>query len=440
MNVKIVLAVVGVAASGLAQTLELRPAVELAFPTAANRGYQVEASADLLSWTPFGNPVFGDQGTVRELVPAAESQQYFRLESHALRDLNALLEPIRAANNVPAVACAVVLSNRLVGLGAVGLRKAGVADAPVTLSDVWHHGSLTKSMTATLAAMLVEDGRLQWSSTLAEVFPDVAPAMNPQWRGVTLEQLCAHRSGAPGDLNPSGIWSQVWNFTGTPRSGRRLLLNKLTALAPSSPPGTRYEYSNAGYALAGHMLETILNRPWEDLLTERLFVPLGMTSGGFGVPATPRHVNQPWGHQVVNNQPSPIEPGPSADNPPAIGPAGTVHCSVIDLAKYAAFHVAGQRADSPLLHQSSFLKLHTALANNANYALGWLQVDRPWSKGKALTHAGSNTQWHSVIWMAPERQFAVVALCNLATASGSNPGVNATDQISSTMISQFLGN
>jgi hypothetical protein len=57
-----------------------------------------------------------------------------------------------------------------------------------------------------------------------------------------------------------------------------------------------------------------------------------------------------------------------------------------------------------------------------------------------LTHAGSTTQWYSVIWMAPGRQFAVVALCNLATAPGNNPGANATDQIAATMISQFLGN
>jgi CubicO group peptidase (beta-lactamase class C family) len=188
--------------------------------------------------------------------------------------------------------------------------------------------------------------------------------------------------GAPADLNSSEIWAQLLSFGGTPRSGRRLLLRTLAALAPNSPPGTRYEYSNAGYALAGHTLETVADRAWEDLLTERLFVPLGMTSGGCGVPATPRHLNQPWGHQSVNNQPAPVEPGPDADNPSAIGPAATVHCTAIDLAKFAAFHVAGHRADTPWLSRNSFIKPHTALADNASYALGWLQIDRPWDRAR----------------------------------------------------------
>jgi CubicO group peptidase (beta-lactamase class C family) len=69
--------------------------------------------------------------------------------------------------------------------------------------------------------------------------------MHPDWRNASLEQFTVNRAGAPADLNPSGIWSQLWSFSGTPREARRFLLEKLTALPPSAPPGTRYEYSNA---------------------------------------------------------------------------------------------------------------------------------------------------------------------------------------------------
>jgi CubicO group peptidase (beta-lactamase class C family) len=351
-----------------------------------------------------------------------------------------LIETIRAANNVPAVACAVVVSNRIVGLGASGLRKAGITNAPVTLHDKWHHGSLTKSMTATLAAMVVERGVLRWESTLEEVFPAFAPSMHSSWRGVRLDWLCSNRSGAPGDLGASGIWTQLWNFKGTPHDGRRLLLQTLTVLPPASTPGTKYEYSNAGFALAGHMLETALNRPWEELLTDNLFRPLAMTSAGFGVPATPRHIDQPWGHQWLNNQANPVEPGTSADNPPAIGPAGTVHCSVIDLARYVAFHLAGHDADQPGLSRDAFRKLHTAVPDNAGYAYGWSVANRSWAAGDALNHAGSNLQWYSVIWMAPQRRFGVVAVSNVAAGSGTNPGAVATDQIVARMIQEFLAN
>lgn len=425
--------------SAPAQTVEIRPAVELGFATRPGSVYRVETSVDLARWNPLGPTALGDGQKGALLASAKETSAYFRVATQDYRNLNALLEPIRAANKVPALACAVVLSNQIVGLGAVGLRRAGVTSAPVTLQDKWHHGSLTKAMTATLAAILVEQGKIQWNSTLADIFPDWAPKMNPAWRGATLEQLSSNRGGATGDLNGVGIWNPLWNFVGTPREGRRFLLEKLTVLPPSSPPGTKYEYSNAGFSLAGHMLETRMDKPWEELMTEYLFRPLDMTSGGFGVPATPRYLDQPWGHQLAGGQPSPIEPGTSADNPPGIGPSATAHCSVMDLAKYVAFHIAGHNGDTALLKQASFLKLHQAYPNNESYAHGWTELERPWAApGKAYTHTGSNTQWISVIWFAPARHFGVVALCNLATSTGANPGATAVDQVAGKMIQEFL--
>jgi CubicO group peptidase (beta-lactamase class C family) len=427
-------------ATALAQELEIRPAVELIFPAAAGKAYQLRSSTDLLHWQGFEEPILGEAGTIHRWAPAGEGTEFFQLVVNDVRDLSGQLETIRANNNVPAVACAVILSNRLVGLGFTGVRKFGVSNAPVTLRDKWHHGSLTKSMTATLAALMVERGQIRWETTLGELFPDFAPQMNAAWRTVTLEWLCSNRAGAPENLSPSGIWGRLQGLTGTPREGRRFLLENLTVLAPSSTPGTKYEYSNAGFSLAGHMLETAANRAWEELLTEQLFEPLGMTSAGFGVPATPRHIDQPWGHQVANGRPSPIEPGPGADNPPAIGPSATVHCNLLDMARYVAFHLASHQEGSAILGRDATVKLHTAVPNNANYAYGWNAVDRPWANGKALNHAGSNTQWYSVIWMAPNREFGVVALCNLATASGANPGAAATDQTAAYAIQQFLSN
>ena len=232
------------------------------------------------------------------------------------------------------------------------------------------------------------------------------------------------------------------SFDGTPRDARRLLLERMTANAPSSTPGTRYEYSNTGFSLAGHMLETVMDKPWEELLTEKLFVPLEMTSAGFGVPATPRHIDHPLGHTLssptlppsASNPTTPIEPSANADNPPAIGPSATVHSSIIDLAMYAAFHLAAHKADTTLLSRAAALKLHTAYPNNGNYAHGWNVVSRPWSNGNALTHTGSNTQWYSNVWLAPGRDFAVIAVCNL----GGNTSFSATDDIVARMIQEFL--
>jgi len=419
--------------------LEINRAVQLQFTTQTQQVYQLMGTGALPMLTPAGPWVVGDGSTSQVFSTATNAAGFFRLATNPVRDLGTILEGIRSANNVPAVACAVVLSNQLVGLGVVGQRKWGVTNAPVTLTDAWHHGSITKGMTATLAAMLVEQGKIQWTTKLADVFADFAPSMNAQWKQVTLEELLSHRSGAPGDLTASGIWTQLWNFGGTARDVRRLLLHLVTVLSSDNPPGTAYEYSNAGVALAGAMLEEVMNQPWEDLLTARLFRPLGMTTAGFGVPATPRMINQPWGHVFQGTTPSPIEPGTSADNPTAIGPAATVHCSLIDLARYAEFHLAGEQGDTPLLTHASFVKLHQDVAGQG-YALGWAVTTRPWSGGVALNHSGSNTQWYTNVWLAPGREFAVIALTNIGDANGGSVSFNTTDQIAGRMISEFLGN
>ncbi|MBL9172593.1 MAG: beta-lactamase family protein [Verrucomicrobiales bacterium] len=360
------------------------------------------------------------------------------LEVHNVRNLDDLLDPIRITHRVPALGCAVIVSNRLAGLGAVGLRKSDDPSAPVTPDDRWHHGSLTKSMTATLAAILVQRGVLQWESTLEELFPSLAPSMKPAWRSVRLDWLCSNRSGAPGDLGAGGLWLELVRFQGTPFEGRRRLLERLTQTDPVHTPGTAYEYSNAGFALAGHMLETATGKPWETLMTENLFQPLGMTSAGFGAPGKPGQLNQPWGHQRLGDRNVPIEPGPSADNPPAIGPAGTMHGSLLDLSQYAAFHLRGHRADTPMLTREAMVRLHTAVPGNEGYGGGWIVTTRPWANGLVLTHSGSNRQWYSVLWLAPERQFAVAATCNVAAPSGPNPGAAATEQVVSTLIRTFL--
>lgn len=427
--------------SARAQVLTVKPAIEVGLHTATNIGYRISQSTDLLAWEPLGRQIFGAGGEVSRLLPITMPNRFYQAESFAVRDLGSILEQIRTTRNVPALACAVVQSNRIVGLGAVGLRKWNVTNAPVTVADKWHHGSLTKSMTATLAAMLVAEGRIQWTNTLADVFPYFTNRMHPGWHRATLEQLSSNRGGAPESV-PGGIWGDLWDFGGTPREGRRLLLERMTTNAPASPPGTRYEYSNTGFSLAGHMLETVTGKAWEDLLRERLFGPLEMSTAGFGVPATPRHIDHPWGHTLTNpalppgagNPITPIAPGIGSDNPPAIGPAGTVHCSVIDLAVYAAFHLAAHKADTALLSRASAMKVHTAYPNNGNYAHGWIVANRSWAGGDALTHTGSNNQWYSNVWLAPNREFAVIALCNL----GGDTAFQATDDIAARMIREFL--
>ncbi len=361
----------------------------------------------------------------------------------APNDLAAALAEIAAKNKVPALAAMVVDGRGIMLRQAVtGVRANTAVEADralATLDDVWHLGSCTKAMTGTLCAVLVGQGKLKWSSTLGEVLGTTLPAvaglreslMDPQWQAVTLEQLLVHRAGAPGGLDENGLWGRLWNHTGSPMESRQLLATGLLSRSPKHAPGGTYEYSNAGIALAGFMAETVMATPFEVLIQRELFAPLGITSAGFGAPGTAsdkadRKPDQPRGHTADGK---PVRPGPSGDNPPGITPAGRVHMSIGDWAKFAALHVRGETEGwknpdgSWRLKPEDFVKLHEpkrdgdkADGGNA-YAMGWGIIDRKDSVRPLLQHAGSNTMWLCQVIVDRDGDKAYLVCCN---AAGSN--------------------
>ena len=344
------------------------------------------------------------------------------------------LETIRVKHNLPALAAAVVVDGKIVVTNAVGFRKNGGPER-VTVDDKFHLGSVTKSMTATVAAMLVEHGKISWTTTIGEAFPELKGEIHPDYLGVTLEQLLSHRSGAPGDA-PGDLWRQAWAATGTAAEQRLAFSKGIMARKPETKPGTKFMYSNQGYTIAGVMLEKATSKTWEDLLRSMLFEPLGMTTAGFGAPASVNKVDQPWGHtKTLVSGIEAVPPGPRADNPLAISPAGAVHCSLGDLAKYAAFHMVGERGESKLLTAESFKKLHTAVADNDDYALGWMVKKRGWANGRALMHNGSNTMFYIVVWMAPDKNCAVIVSSNI----GVDEAFEGCDEAAGKLIQQYFG-
>jgi D-alanyl-D-alanine carboxypeptidase len=333
------------------------------------------------------------------------------LRADDTQDISGKLEQIRVRHGVPALATAAVVDGEIVAGGVAGSRRADGAEK-VALGDKWHLGSCTKSMTAAVAAMLVEDGLLTWDTRIAASFPEFATEIHASWREVTLEQLLLHRGGAPRAL-PEDLWKGANRRIGSPNEQRTAFVKALLVLESEQPAEAGWIYSDAGYAIAGAMMEQAAGKPWEQLLRERLFQPLGLKSAGFGEPATVGHVNQPWGHRGSEPPYTPVPSGTVTDYPPAIGPAATVHMNITDFARYAAWHVAGHRGDhTALLSHESMQKLHAAPADEHRYAMGWALVERKSADGMALMHSGNNEMFYAVMWMKPAQDTCFVAACN----------------------------
>lgn len=350
-------------------------------------------------------------------------------------NLNSLLEPILKKYDLPALAGAIVTSQGLTAVGAVGVRKYGT-DTPVTINDQFHLGSDTKAMTATLLATLVDEGKLSWTITLEQAFPDLAPKMNPAYRKVTLEQMLSHRAGFTDESWPKGKnLRDMYELPGTPHEQRAAYVATVLSEPPAYELGSKFLYSNRSYAVAGAMAERIANDSWENLMQKHIFQPLGMQTCGFGAMGAggdPKKIDQPWQHTLLLTMHRAIPPGPQADNAPVIGPAGTVHCSVIDWGKFVTAHLRGEQGLPGILKPETFKRLHTP-SFGGDYAFGWMVVDRPWAAGRALTHAGSNTMNFAIVWIAPAKDFAALVMTNQA----GGETFTACDDAASALILHF---
>ena len=323
-------------------------------------------------------------------------------EPTADKRIGDLLKRVSQQSDVPAIAGAIVTSEGLAAFGVTGVRKRGT-ETPAMPNDLWHLGSNTKAMTATLVARLIEQDKLKWDTTLADVFSDSSFKIHPDLRGVTVLHLLSHRSGLPANLN-------LTDYLGA--DGRRERLRAVRqelAKAPETEPGSDYEYSNLGYVNAGAIVEKLTGKSWEKNMVEHVFGPLEMTSAGFGGTGKPGKVDQPWGH-TADGQPVPIN-GPKIDNPPVMGPAGRVHCTIGDWSKYVADFLRGMTGEPALLPSAAYKKLSTP-PFGGEYALGWIVTERDWAGGTVLTHSGSNTWNFATVWIAPRRDFAILVCTN----------------------------
>ena len=203
--------------------------------------------------------------------------------------------------------------------------------------------------------------------------------------------------------------------------------------APQHKPGTHYEYSNLGYSIVGAITERVTGKSWEQAMQDEVFGPLGMTSVGFGGTGTPGQVDQPWGHHQ-DGQPVPGN-GPAMDNPPVLSPAGRVHCTIQDWARFIADQLRGARGGSALLQPAGYQKLHTP-PFGGEYALGWLVVDREWGGGTVLNHGGDNTMNFANVWIAPHRDFAVLVCVN----QSGDKAFQATDEAVGALITLHVSN
>jgi CubicO group peptidase (beta-lactamase class C family) len=328
---------------------------------------------------------------------------------------------------VPAVGLARIGPEGVEEVACLGERKEGSGIA-VTEGDLWHIGSCTKSMTAVLMARLVEQGLLEWDAPLAPLLVGGGAEVHPDFSVLTLRHLLSHRSGMPTDPSAADVDASFHSGAAL-HALRAALAAEALAQGPASRPGESFHYSNLGYVVAGAVAEGVTGVEWEDLMRSEVFAPLGLSSAGFGAPGREadagvlgrllgrRPVVQPWGHMPdgLSDALSALPPHDDmvADSAPVMGPAGTVHLSLPDFARYVAFHASRGATAPGYLQAETIDALHRPLPGE-EYALGWFAMSAQDSGTgcSVIWHEGSNNAWYAAMMIVPELGRAWALVCN----------------------------
>jgi CubicO group peptidase (beta-lactamase class C family) len=208
-----------------------------------------------------------EEPTAAPGLPAAVS----RLERQILADV--------AADGVGSMAAAVVVGDSVVWQAAFGTadRDMGLLASPTTL---YRAGSLAKPVTALALLALVERGVVALDDPVEPLVPELRRLANrsPDHPPITFRHLAAHTSGLDREPGTSRA------TRGADRTWQLRLAAALPATAVLAPPGERYFYSNVGYGVLGLALERAAGRPYQSLVRELVFEPLGMTSSYLDAP------------------------------------------------------------------------------------------------------------------------------------------------------------
>jgi CubicO group peptidase (beta-lactamase class C family) len=316
----------------------------------------------------------------------------------SLGDLDVRLAQACAEASVPGLSFAVLHQGEVVA-SASGVLNLDTK-VEVRTDSLFQIGSITKSLTATLVMQAAEAGLLDIDAPVRK-YLDTRIGRGPSAETFTPRQLMAHTSGLDGDL-----------FLDTGRDDDALakyimLCGELEFLVT---PGRYFNYSNAGYAVLGHLLEVVRGKVYDRLLEDHLFAPIGATR------STTMPEVAAFRRTAVGHGPGPdgtMAVVPLVHLPRGLGPAGlSLYSTVEDLVAYARAHMSGgaliSSAASELMRTPQI-----SLPENASWGLGWKII--PGAQTAFVGHDGGTIGQVASLWTAPNHGLAV-AMC----ANGGN--------------------
>jgi CubicO group peptidase (beta-lactamase class C family) len=294
---------------------------------------------------------------------------------------------------------------------------------PVDGDTLFQIGSISKTVTGTAAARLVEMGKLDFDAPVRSYMPDLRLADETAAARVTLRHLFTHTGGWVGDY---------FDDLGSGDDALAKIVARLADLPQLTPLGTVWSYNNAGFYLAGRVIEVAAGQTFEATVQTLVFDPLGMKRSCFSAADAITH-RVAVGHHVWEGAPTVARPWGLART---ANPVGGINSSVRDMLRYARFHLSdGVAPDGGRLLTPASMRLMQSPQAPAEWDDAWGLTWGLRAVGgmRVVRHGGSTNGQQASLVLVPERQFALVVLTN------ADSGSLLHEEVALWTLRQFLG-
>jgi CubicO group peptidase (beta-lactamase class C family) len=329
--------------------------------------------------------------------------------------VDGVVEKALAAFHAPGAAVVVVQDGEVVYLKGFGVKKQGTEEK-VTPDTVFPIASCTKAFTATLAAMLADDGKLKWDDKVHDHLDEFRLSDELADHEVTLRDLLSHRTGMPRH-------DMLWGGRDIDTDG---LIRSWVKGKPSTSFRSTWEYSNVPFTTAGYIAGKLAKADWAKATRARILEPLGMkstsTTAKAGQAAEDHATPHYYGYDKL------IQPI-AWDDIDGAGGAGCINSTARDMGNWLKFQLAGGRSSGKRLLSEKNLKetrspqmivkpegpfatyFPATAGNFTTYGLGWFVHD--YRGNLCVSHGGTLTGFRAQVMMIPAKKIGVCVLCNL---------------------------
>lgn len=332
------------------------------------------------------------------------------------------------SEHIPGLVYGIVRDDRLIHVGAMGVQDLE-ENRPVNADSLFRIASMSKAFTALAILKLRDEGRLALDALAENYVPELRDWRNPTGDSprIRVRDLLSHAGGFVTD-DPWGDRQQALSetdFTGMLRAG----------VPFTRAPGTAYEYSNFGYALLGRIVTNVSGRPYKDTIEREIMHPLGMSSTGYDIFASPperRATGYRWENDAYAREPD-MAHG-------TFGAMGGVQTSASDYARWVSFLLSAwpardgveqgpvRRASVRELSQGlNFPQVGRRPGSNkdacpqaATYGMG-MRIAMDCDAGFTLAHSGGYPGYGSYLLLLPDHGIGLFAFANRTYSAPSAP-------------------